>query len=137
MKKRQILWAIVFGSMLAITGCGDDENGGGGSGTGASGGDGTGATGGGGTGATGGGSNPSSTCEAFCGGSCLVESIDPGDDFDACVSACGPFFDDQCGSEAQAFVNCLESVDCDENAAQSQCQNQTIAWTQCLGGFSF
>ncbi|MBW2550897.1 MAG: hypothetical protein JRE73_09020 [Deltaproteobacteria bacterium] len=23
MKKRQILWAIVFGSMLAITGCGD------------------------------------------------------------------------------------------------------------------
>ena len=29
MKKKQILWAIVFGSMLAITGCGDDpvENG--------------------------------------------------------------------------------------------------------------
>jgi len=130
MEKRQILWAIVFGSMLAMTGCGDDETGGGGSGTGATGGDGTGATGG-------GGSNPSSTCEALCGGSCLVQGVDPGDDFDACVSACGSFFDDQCGSEAQAFVNCLESVDCDENAAQSQCQNQTIAWTQCLGGFSF
>ena len=31
MEKRQILWAIVFGSMLAITGCGDDESSNGGS----------------------------------------------------------------------------------------------------------
>ncbi|MBW2627492.1 MAG: hypothetical protein JRE45_07720 [Deltaproteobacteria bacterium] len=47
MKQRQILWAIVFGSMLAITGCGDDEGGSGGSGTGGSG------TGGSGTGGSG------------------------------------------------------------------------------------
>ena len=31
MEKRQILWAIVFGSMLAITGCGDDGSSNGGS----------------------------------------------------------------------------------------------------------
>ena len=120
--KRQILWAIVFGSMLAITGCGDDGGGSGGNGTGATG---------------GGGNNPSTTCEAFCGSSCILEGVDPGGDFDACVSACGSIFDDQCGSEAQAFANCLESVDCDDNAAQSQCQSQTIAWGRCLGGFSF
>ena len=33
MQRRQVLWAMVFGSMLAINGCGDDaSNGSGGSG---------------------------------------------------------------------------------------------------------
>jgi hypothetical protein len=136
MKKRQILWAIVFGSMLAVTGCGDDETGG--NGTGATGGGGTGATGGGGTGATGGGgNNPSSTCEAFCGGLCDIEDIAPGEDFDACVSGCAGFFEDQCGSQAQALVACYESTGCDENAVDAECQSEAIAWAQCIGGFSF
>ena len=125
MKKQRILLSIVFGSMLAITGCGGDGDG-----------DGTGATNG--TGATGGGgSNPSNTCEAFCGSSCVIEGIDPGEDFDNCLSACGIVFDDECGSQAQAFVDCYESVDCDDNAAESQCQSQAISWGQCLNDFLF
>ena len=58
MKKRQILYAIVFGSMLAITGCGGDgDNGNGDAGTGGTGGSG-GSGGTGGAGGTGGTSAP-------------------------------------------------------------------------------
>ena len=138
MRKQQILWAIVCGSMLAITGCGDDEGGGGGSGTGATGGGGTGATGGGGTGATGGGgTTPSSTCEAFCGGLCDIEGVDPGEDFDACVSGCSMGFSDECGFEAQALVDCYESTGCDDAAAAEQCQSQTLNWVQCVSEIAF
>ena len=56
MEKRRILWAIVFGSMLAITGCGDD---GGSSGS-------AGSAGSGGAPGTG-GSNGGDFCTSLCG----------------------------------------------------------------------
>jgi hypothetical protein len=144
MKKRQILWAIVFGSMLAITGCGDDGNGGdGGSGTGGSGtgGSGTGGsgTGGSGTGGSGtGGSNggPSnSTCEAICASDCVLGDVASDPSFDECVAGCTqgfPDFNDDCGSQADAFLSCMESNNCDREA--TECQNEAIAWGSCLAG---
>ncbi len=124
MKKRRILLSIVFGSMLAITGCGGDGDG-----------DGTGATNGAGATGGGGGGSASNTCEAFCGSSCIIMGVDPAGDFNDCVAACGIIFSDECGSQAEAFVDCYESVDCDDNAAESQCQDEAISWGRCLNDF--
>ncbi|MBW1875857.1 MAG: hypothetical protein JRG67_02325 [Deltaproteobacteria bacterium] len=138
MKQRQILWAIVFGSMLAITGCGDDEGGSGGSGTGGSGTGGSG-TGGSGTGGSGtGGSNggpSSSTCEAICSSTCVLMGVDPGTGFDECAMQCGFVFTDDCGPEADAFLACMAANDCDPEA--SACQNEGVAWGTCLSGINF
>jgi len=139
MKQRQILWAIVFGSMLAITGCGDDEGGSGGSGTGGSGtgGSGTGGSGTGGSAGTAGsnGGPSSSTCEAICSSTCVLMGVDPGEGFDECVMACGSVFDDNCGPEADAFLACMAANDCDPEA--SACQNEGVAWGTCLSGINF
>jgi hypothetical protein len=98
MRKRQIFSALVFGFVLAITGCGDDATSGGGtggsgtagtggsgtagtggsgtagtggSGTAGTGGSGTAGTGGSGTGGTGGGNGAMVTsCDAICNGPC-------------------------------------------------------------------
>jgi hypothetical protein len=122
MKKRQILWAIVFGSMLAITGCGDDENGGGGSGTGASGGDGTGATGGGGS---------LSVCETICG-NCGAASAD-------CESVCDEGLTDDifadCPSELNALSSCVEANGC--QSLISSCLTEYSAWFSCAFGANF
>jgi hypothetical protein len=127
MKKRQILWAIVLGSMLAITGCGDDETGGG-NGTGATGGDGTGATGGGGTGATGGGGSASSTCEAICG-NCGAASAD-------CESGCEEGLTDDifadCPSELNALSSCVEANGC--QSLGFSCVTEYLAWISCAFG---
>ena len=127
MKKRQILWAIVLGSMLAVTGCGDDETGGGGSGTGATGGDGTGATGGGGTGATGGGGSLS-VCETICG-NCGAASAD-------CESACDEGLTDDifadCPSELNALSSCVEANGC--QSLVSSCLTEYLAWVSCALG---
>ena len=125
MKKRQILWAIVFGSMLAIAGCGDDDSSGSGDG---------GSSGAGGSAGTG-GSNGStaSSCEAFCGGTCIFGGVTPGGDFDTCVDTCRtqePDFDDSCGDEATAYLNCLEANDC--NFAAFDCFDEAEAWGGCL-----
>jgi len=121
MKQRQILWAIVFGSMLAITGCGDDENGNGGS-TGT-----TAATGG----STG---SASSSCEAICGATCLFGGVTPGGDFGACVNACvteAPEFDDNCGPEMETYLNCLVANDC--SLVAFDCVDEAQAWATCSG----
>jgi hypothetical protein len=132
MKKRQILWAIVFGSMLAVTGCGDDETGGG-NGTGATGGGGTGATGGGGTGATGGGGTSSAACEVLCG-SCGVGTAE-------CQSECESGFLDGndgldfegCSSELNTLASCVDGNDC--ISFIFDCGTEYTAWISCVVGF--
>lgn len=137
MKKRQIFLAVVFGALLAITGCGDDETGGGNTGTGGSGtggADGTGGSGTGGSGTGGGNGSGASTCEAICGGSCLFGGVTPGGDFDLCVSTCrseAPEFDDNCGSEMEAYLSCLETNECSPTAVN--CLGQAQAWAECAG----
>ena len=137
MGKRRMMWALVFGSMLAITGCGEDGNGGAGSG-------GSGGTGGsGGSGGTGGsagtgGSGPSgpavNTCEAFCAASCQYGPLDPAEDgYDACMSDCQDFLptlaDDGCGPEAEAFIGCCEDNAC--NCGNADCIEENQAWNAC------
>ena len=130
MKKKQILWAIVFGSMLAITGCGDDPADGG-SGTGGT--PGTGGSGGS-TGSGGMNGGPSSsTCEAICSSSCAFSGVDP--DGQQCLTNCQvgfAQFDDDCGPQADAYMECIEAVNCDPEA--NQCQSQALTWGTCLAG---
>ncbi len=135
MKKRQVLWAIVFGSMLAITGCGDDPVDGGGNGTGGTGGTGgtVGSGGSGGSSGSGGsnGTPSNSTCEAICSSSCVFGGVDP--DTQQCLTQCQvgfAQFDDDCGPQADAYLSCIEAVNCDPEA--NQCQNEAIAWGTCL-----
>ena len=142
MKKRQILWAIVFGSMLAITGCGDDETGNGGDG-GSGGSGGTGGTGGtGGSGGSGGmtgtgggsGGGEATSCEAICGATCIFGGITPGGDFDDCVNQCrtsAPELDDDCGAEMVAYLDCLVDNDC--SIVSLDCANQAADWAACSG----
>ena len=116
METRRILWAIVFGSMLAITGCGDDANSNGGS---------AGARGTGGPGGT-----ANSSCEAICGGTCLFGGIAPGVGFDQCLAACvDTGLDDNCGAEMTAYLNCLTTNDC--NFAALDCLSQAENWSNC------
>jgi hypothetical protein len=135
MKKKQILWAIVFGSMLAITGCGGDETTNGGDG-GSGGSGGTGGTGGsGGMNGTGGSSgSANTTCEAICGATCIFGGITPGGDFAECVNQCNtnaPDFNDDCGSEMAAYLDCLVDNDC--SILSLGCANQAQAWSVCSG----
>ena len=139
MKKRQILWAIVFGSMLAITGCGDDpaESGGGAGSGGTAGTGGSGGSAGTGGSAGSGGSNggpSSSTCEAICSSSCVFDGVDP--EGQQCLTNCQvgfAQFDDDCGPQADAYLGCIEAVNCDPEA--TQCQSEAVAWGTCLAGF--
>ena len=133
MKKRQIFWAIAFGAMLAVTGCGDssgDDNGGGGSGgTG-----GSGATAGsGGSSGSGGGSG-----SGFCG--TLCEACNP-DQASACSSACesqiigslpGGINLDSCPNELGAVGECLGANDCNSD----NCDSQLSTWVSCIIGVS-
>jgi len=118
MKKRQILWAIVFGSMLAITGCGDDPE----SLDQALG-----------TGGTGGG-DASSFCATLCescGGGASAQ----------CASECEASFDqagsgidfDSCPSELNALGNCLGANNCNND----QCGPQFTAYIICVAGIAF
>lgn len=119
MKKRQIFGAILFGAMLALTGCGDDsgDNGGG---TGGS------------NGGTG-GSSGSGFCATLCN-SCAM------DEMGACTNACeqqldslGGFVDlDSCPNQLSALGDCFENNGCDTDA----CDNEYSAWFTCVvGGF--
>ncbi|MDH4281824.1 MAG: hypothetical protein OEV36_04165 [Myxococcales bacterium] len=122
MKKRQIFWAFVFSSMLAIGGCGDENTGSGGSG-------GSGGTAGsGGTGGTGGGSS-----SGFCGTLCAACG---GDQVAQCASSCesqtadlgGTINLDRCPSQAEAWGACLGANGCNSNA----CSSQITAWATCI-----
>jgi hypothetical protein len=125
MKKRQILWAIVFGAMLAITGCGDDETGTGNTGTGGSG---TGGSGTGGTGGTG-GTNGGSFCDTVCG-ACS------GGATDECTTACEGQISgvpseidlNGCPTELDAVGTCLGNNDCNSEA----CNAEWTAWATCI-----
>jgi len=128
MEKRQILWAIVFGSMLAITGCGDDESSNGGS-AGSGGGAGSGGSPG------SGGSSGSEFCTSICTSPCLADLGMAGevqDCLDGCDSA-GLFAG--CESETVAFIDCLEANDCNEETPN--CNSETLAWATCFSGVSF
>jgi len=123
MKKQPIFWAIAFGSMLAISGCGDENDGSGGT----AGGDGGGGTSG--TSGTGGGGN-----SGFCG--TLCQACSGGQTAD-CASACESYISggaiggidlNQCPSEAQAWGACLGANDCNDAA----CNTEINAWATCL-----
>lgn len=120
MKKRQILWAIVFGSMLAITGCGGDA----GSGDGGSGG--TGGSGG------SGGNMATGSCELICDSPCqLFARVDP--DSVTCVADCMAEERDGCVPETTALLNCADQAqggDCNVDPNPS-CQTELQAWQAC------
>ncbi|MEM8608671.1 MAG: hypothetical protein AAGF92_16320 [Myxococcota bacterium] len=146
---KHAIWLVGLLTLaLAGAACGDDSDTGGDTGgtggssaTGGTGGSsatgGTGGTGGssatGGTGGTGGGS-AGAGCEAICNSSCIGEIAD--EDVESCLEGCAIVFEG-CESETVSLLNCLDSVDCDENAAEDQCQSEALDWGQCIGGISF
>ncbi len=120
MRERSVFLCLVLAAMLTAFGCGDSSDGDGGSGGNGD----------------GGGGGSSSACESLCGSSCIFEEVNPGDDFDSCVEACEAVYSD-CYSELGEFVDCFESVDCDENAAANACRNETLDWVDCITGGIF
>ena len=124
MKKRHIFWAIAFGSILAITCCGDEGDGGGGSGTGGSG------TGGSGTGGSGGGGS-SSICDTLCNNCGGAEA--------QCVSQCNQGIGDtegldleSCPAEQATLGSCIEANGCQSTI--SNCLTEFQAWVVCISG---
>ena len=132
MKKRQILWAFVFGSMLAITGCGDDETTNGGSGgTGGTGG--TGGSGGmNGTGGGSGGGDATAICEALCA-DCSTSGVDCKADCEEGLGGGADFND--CPSELADMASCLEGSGC--TGIVLDCSTEWLAWIQCAINIQF
>jgi hypothetical protein len=123
MEKRQILWAIVFGSMLAITGCGDSEDGDGGNpGSGGSAGS-SGTAGSGGSGGGGFGDFCTSLCAACGGGQADCEQA-----CDIGFGSIPPAFLDTCPSELDTLTTCFAANDCDGD----DCDAELTAWTTCV-----
>ena len=130
---RKVFWALVLGGALAIAGCGDSNNPGGDNpldpgpdNTG-------GMSGTGGMTGTGGSTGTSSdTCEAICTSECVFQGVDPmvGECLSQCRAGIGQFNNDGCGPQADAFLDCIASVECNPEA--TQCQSQAIAWGTCL-----
>ena len=115
MKKRQVLWAIAFGSMLAITGCGDDETSDGGSG---------------GSGGSGGGGS-SSICDTLCS-NCGGAEAD-------CRSACNDGIGDtggidleSCPEEQGVLGSCVSGNGC--QSLISDCFQEYQDWILCIAG---
>ncbi len=121
MRKRRVLWAIVFGTMLAVTGCGDDGGGDSGGGDGGS-----------------SGSGGSSCGGDFCGTLCGACGMDV---MAQCLSTCeeleqalgGTVDLDRCPNELNAWGSCLESNGCDSNL----CADEEDAWIMCVAGVAF
>ena len=122
MRKRQIFQALVFGFVLAITGCSSDpENGGNGDSGGS------------------GGSTGVSSCDAICAGNCVIldGAVDPdsANCASACTSATDPdgSLDDMCGSEMEGWLTCAEAAgdppDCNFNPLS--CPTEFDAWDDC------
>ena len=122
MEKRQILWAIVFGSMLAITGCGDDDGSGGSAGSPGSGGS-AGSGGAPGTGGSNGGDFCTSLCAACGGGQADCEQT-----CDIGFGSIPPAFLDTCPSELETLTNCFAANDCDGDV----CDLELNAWAACV-----
>ena len=132
MKKRQILWAIVFGSMLAITGCGSDET----TSTGSGGTGGSGGTRGmNGTGGGSGGGDASTVCNTICG-NC-------GQGTTECQSSCEDGFSDggdvdfeSCPTELNTLTSCVDGA----NSCLSfiiDCGTEYTNWITCVAGVAF
>jgi hypothetical protein len=125
MKKRQILWAIVFGSMLAITGCGDDENGGS-------------AVSGGSSGSAGSSGSGGSAGSGFCATLCAACNAPAQAE---CIPACestlggipGEIDIESCPTELDAWAACLGGNDCSSDTCDAQLQ----AWAICVVGVPF
>ncbi|MEM8607437.1 MAG: hypothetical protein AAGF92_10040 [Myxococcota bacterium] len=126
------LFACVALGLLLCGGCGDDESGEGGTAGGA--------------GATGGEparGEPVDTCDAFCATTCPdINGISLAIfSFEDCIVQCSEsqFGNDGCGPEAEAFVVCLESVDCDESRFVDECKSPQAGFLACVeeagGGF--
>ena len=111
MNKRQILRAIVFGSILAVSGCGDD---------GPSGSAGT------------GGGTAKGSCETICDSPCrLFDQVDPASA--TCLADCAAVGYDSCVAETRALVACAERVqggncNIDPNIP---CEAEGNAWSAC------
>ena len=118
MKEHSVFLCVVFAAMLAVAGCGDSSDGEGGNGGNGSGGNGS------------GGNGSASACEALCGSSCVFEQVDPGDDFEACVSSCETVYTG-CQEELGTWVACFESIECKPEQAAS-CADETLAWVNCV-----
>ena len=111
MKKQQILWSIILGSMLAASGCGDDST-----------------SGSGGTG----GSTLKGSCETICDSPCrLFERVGPASP--TCLTDCTDVGYDDCEPETRALVACAEraqggNCNVDPNPA---CGAEGDAWSAC------
>ena len=133
MRPRHMILSILFGAVLVITGCSDDDGGtgddddSGASGSGASG---SGGSGTGGTSASGGNSGGGGTaavdctsdigaCCSICGGGtlmCVVDGVDPGTGIDSCVTDCRAQWPNEqsCGSAANFVLQCVDAnASCD------------------------
>lgn len=112
MKKQQILWSIILGSMLATAGCGDSSTPGGAGGTG--------------------GDTAKGSCETICDSPCRIfERVDPASP--TCLSDCTDVGYDSCEPETRALVACAEQAQAgncnvDPNPA---CSAQADAWSSC------
>jgi len=119
MKKRQILWAIMFGSILAITGCGGTGDDGGGSG---------GSAGSGGSGGSG-GTGAGNICDMFC--------ADCGAATESCQTQCASIVGDLglvdtsiCTDEIAAYGMCVQDNGCE--GFLFDCFEVLSQWQQCL-----
>ena len=129
MEKRSVLLCAVLAAMLAMVGCGDSSDG-----------DGNGGSGGDGGGGSGGNGSSAQACETLCTLDC--PDFTPPDDVQECIDACeqgedlglglGFIFDEECADEAAAFVECYESVDCDDSVAETSCDDEVLDWALCL-----
>jgi hypothetical protein len=72
-----------------------------------------------------------SSCEAFCAGSCVFGGLDPEEDgYAACMSDClefMPAFADDCGPEAEAYIGCCADHEC--NCGNQACFPAANAWS--------
>ena len=62
-----------------------------------------------------------SPCEAICLSSCVLQGVDP--ETAECLTQCQatiPMFDDNCGAQADAYLGCLEGVNCNTDASDCQ-----------------
>ena len=129
MQKQRIFWAIAFGSMLAMSGCGSSDSGGAGGTAGSGGAGGTAGSGG----AGGSGGSGSSLCSTLCG-ACSSGVAD-------CVSGCESELGqlpsgidiNSCPNELDALASCLGANSCDSNA----CNSELTAWSICIVGIPF
>jgi len=119
MRKQQIFQALVFGFVLAITGCSSDpENGG--------------------NGGSGGSTGPVSSCDAICDGPCvLLGVVDPAspDCATECTQATDPDggLNDECGPEMATLLDCGATANACDDALDlaSNCPTEFDTWDDC------